>query len=208
LLGQLFDEGGAHESLGCGGHHDAAHGGALLAGLVRHLLDHVVDEHRQGIGAFADVRTQHRGVERVGLDVDGHVVRDDLRMAADGARGVARTGEDDGVLRPDVVQQVARGPGKQREHAGWQQVLLLPQLGDPHGGRGRSGARLGEHGNACQQRTGQLLAQVPRRKVEGIDVDRHAQPRSQDVLPQEPAGARDADLIAIEQKRLVAQRLT
>ena len=89
------------------GHEHAAHGGALLAGLLGHLAHHVGRNRPKVGGAVLDVGAEHRRVQAVGLDVHPRVGGEEVGSRRRPRRGVRRAGEREDVVRPQVVEQVA-----------------------------------------------------------------------------------------------------
>ncbi len=93
---QVVPEPGRHRS----GGHDAADGGALLARLLRHVPEHVLQEELVGLGAGIGVGSQHRRVQAVRLHVHAHRVAQHLGQGAYLEAGVAPPREGHDVLRP------------------------------------------------------------------------------------------------------------
>ena len=184
----------AHHHLGqpgaqCGGHgvqlatrHDgAADGGALLAGLHRHLARHLLDEQLEFGVVGRDIGRQDRAVQGIGLGVEGHAVAHQVGMDAQPGGRVGAAGEGEHILALQAVQQITGGADHQLQRTLGQDARLHDQphrrLGQVAGG----GGRLADAGHARQEAGRQLFQQAPDRKVEGVDVHRHAAARHQDV---------------------------
>ena len=179
---------------------NAADRGALLAGLLRHVAHHVLEEQLVHVAARLDVGAEHRGVQAVGFDVHAHRLPDDVPCGAYLRPGVARAGEGEHVLRAEVRDQVARRADEERERAFGQELLLDDELHDAMRDQRRAGGGLAEHRHAGEQRDGRLLGEAPGGEVERVDVHRDAVARHRDVLAVEARRAAELDAFAVDEE--------
>lgn len=163
------------------GHHDAADGGAFLAGFDGHLADDFLGEQVELFVVRGDVRGEDGTVERVRFGVEGDRAVDDVGVRAQFAGGVRGAGEGDHVLFVELIQQITRTADDQLQGAFGQRAGVLHQtdtgLGDVAGG----GGRFNDAGHAGEEVGGEFFQHAPHRKVEGVDVHGDATARHQDV---------------------------
>jgi hypothetical protein len=181
-------------------------GGALLPSLLRHVGGDVGQELLEGVGAEVGIRAEHRRVDRVRLDVDAHVARDQVLVAADQRASGGAAGERHRVHRAEQVEQAADRAGQELERPLRQQLRLDDDLRDAVGEHGAGGASLGDHGYAGEHGAGQLLTHAPGREVERVDVHGHAGARRPHVLAVEARRARQLQPVAIRQVEAGRQR--
>ena len=103
-------------------------------------------------------------------------------LAAELAAGPGGAGEGDDVLAGDVVEQVAGRAGDELDGALGQDAALDDAADHELGQVGGLARRLHDRGNAGDEGRRDLLQHAPDREVEGVDVDRDAFERGQDVL--------------------------
>ena len=189
------------------GDEDAAHGGALLAGLLGHLAHHVLEEQAEGGGAVLDVGAEDGGVQAVGLDVHPRVGGEEVGPRAEAARGVRRAGEGEDVVRPQPVEQVAGRADDELQGALGEEAGLDDQLDRPLGHHRGRGGGLGDHRRAGEQGAGRLFGEPPDGEVEGVDVDGDAVAGDQDVPAVEPLGLGELDALTLGEEGAVAEPL-
>jgi hypothetical protein len=112
---------------GAARHDGAADGGALLAGLDRHLARHLLDEEVELLVVGRHLRRQDGAVQRVGLGVEGMLWRTTFGCTRSLRRGVGRAGEGDHVAAVEAIQQVAGAADHQLQRAGRQDAGLVDQ---------------------------------------------------------------------------------
>ena len=148
---------------------------------------HLAHEQVELGRARTRVGAQDRGVQAVRLHREADRVFHDRLVGPQLATGVGRAGERYHVLPGDVVQQVADAAADQLQRAVRQDAHAY----DPphHQFRQVGGLRGGLHeaGHPRNQRRRDLFQHSPDGKVEGVDVDRDAAERRQDVLRREAA---------------------
>ena len=132
--------------------------------------------------AGGGVGAEDRGVEAVGLHGEAGGVLDDRRARLELAAGPGGAGEGDGVLPGHVVEQVAGRAGDQLDRALGQDARLDDAADDEFGQVGGLAGRLHDRGDAGDEGRRDLLKHAPDREVEGVDVDRDAGQRGEDVL--------------------------
>ena len=96
------------------GHEHAPDRRALLARLLRHVAQHVLEESLVHVPARRGVGPEHRGVQAVRLDVHAHRFADDVGQRTNAHASVAGAREGKHVLRAEQRRQVARGAHEKR----------------------------------------------------------------------------------------------
>jgi hypothetical protein len=189
------------------GHEDTAHRGALLPRLLRHVEGDVRQEEAVGLRRGIDVGGQDRRVERVGLDVDAHVVPHEVRVRADDRAGCRGARERDAVLAVQVVEQVPGAAAQELERALRHEPRLDDDVRDaPRDERRRSGGFL-DHRDTGEPRARGLLHHPPRGEVVGIDVHGDTAARHADVLAPETSRAAELQAVAVGEERALAEAL-
>ena len=180
-------------------HQHAADRRAFLAGLDGHLARHFLHHQREGLATRRRVGPEQRAVQAVGLGIHADRMAQHDVVAADGPRRVGRAGEGHQVERLQCLDQAfgASAHDSQRalrQHAGGDHVGDHA-LRQPRGG----GGRLDHHRHAREQRRGGLLPQPPGGEVEGVDEQRQAALRGEEV------GALERAVLAQLHRRAVGQ---
>lgn len=161
--------------------HDAADGGAFLAGFDGHLADDFLGEQVQFFVVGGDVRGEDGAVQRIRFGVEGDGAVDDVGVRAQFAGGVRGAGEGDHVLFVELVEQIPGAADHQLQGAFGQRAGVLHEA---HAGRGDiagGGGRFDDAGHAGEEVGGEFFQHAPDREVEGVDVHGDAAARHQDV---------------------------
>ena len=185
----------------------APDGGAFLAGLLRDVALHFLQEQFVHVAAVLDVGAEHGRVQAVGFHVDPHRMANDVGQRADALAGFSRTREGEHVLRAEQGGQVARAADEERERALGKDFRVHQDFHDAVGEHGGTGGRLAEHRHAGEQRGGRLLGEAPGRKVERVDVHRDARARHAHVLAVEARRAAELQAFAVDEESRRAQLL-
>ena len=166
-------------------HENAADGGAFLARLDGHFARNLAHEQIEFGAVRVGIGAKHGGVQAVGFHRESHAFFDHRRVGFQLAPGRGRAGEGDHILTGHMVQQIADAAGNQAYRAGRQMRLHVAH--HQFGQIGRLAARLDDRGHPRDQRRRQLFQHAPAGKVEGVDMDRGAFQRCQDMLAQKAA---------------------
>ena len=180
----------------------APNGGAFLPRLHRHLLHDLLHEEVELLAARRRVGPKHREVERVGLGVEADVVVEDRRLRPERACRLGRAGERHGALGIVVIEEVAGAAAHELDGTVGEDPRLDHGAEHRFGEVGGQRRRLHDRGHAGEQRRRQLLEHPPDRKVEGIDVHRHALERDAYVPADEGAALRQRFHLAVDKERL------
>jgi hypothetical protein len=188
-----------------GRRHGAADGGAFLPRLNRHLPDDFLHEQVEFGRSRGCVGAQDRGVEAVAFGDEAHALPGDHRVRLKFYRGLRRAGEGNHVLKRQMLEQVAGRAHDQLQRAGRQYVGFDHDadgmLGEIAGGR----RRLYHRGHPGEDGGAKLLQHAPDGEIEGVDVNRDALQRREDVLADEGAALRQRLHVAVDQDALVGE---
>ena len=166
--------------------------GALLAGLDGDLGDDAGDEEVEFLGAGGGIGSEQGKVQGVRLGEEAGAAIAHAVQAAEVLGRIRRTGEGDGVLFGQMVEERSDVTGDELDGTIRQQTGLDHVGHDGAGQVGSVGGGFDDDGDTGDEHGAELLEHAPDGEVEGVDLECQTLPGGEDMAADEGAVLRQA----------------